>query len=135
MVMDRTDPRPRARDPAGIGPAVGHGFDDDRLRRPVKPEAGMTAADEEIVVATTEKIETQVEGRLAKSREHRPPDQTIAAAIDHRDRSAGVIAWTKRRMAVQSMLHVVVEIRKHRPADDIGAGRLGGAHHRFEPVL
>jgi hypothetical protein len=45
------------------------------------------AAGEEIDVAAAKEIEPQIEGRAGKSLEHRPGDQTIAAAVDDRHRS------------------------------------------------
>ena len=63
--------RPRSASHAGLVRLVRHGFGDDGFGDPVKFHAGLTAAHEEIGVATAEKIEAQVEGGIGEPCKHR----------------------------------------------------------------
>src|SRR5207302_6502647 len=93
-----------------------------------------SATVEEIGIAAAQKIETQVERRHAQPGKHRAPDQAIAATINHRHRSRGVVGRRKRGMAPQPALSFVIEFGEYRSADDVSAGRIGSPYYLLQPV-
>src|SRR5258708_13976049 len=95
VIIDRADPQASHSKPARIGPAVRHGLGDDRLRNPVKSEAGTTATGEEVVVAAAKKIEPQIERGVAKPSKYRARHQAIAATVNHPHPAANFLCRIK----------------------------------------
>src|ERR1700678_4554000 len=124
MIIDSADPQPAEREPCRMGPVWRNGFVDGGVRNPMKFHPASPATGKEIDVATTEKIETQIERGIGQCCKHRSGDQAIAAPIDQRNRTTVVIGWPECGMVGKPTLGLVIEIREHRPADDVRSGGL-----------
>ena len=97
-IIDGTNPDPAGGEPGEPRPSQGNILEYGGALVPVELQADRAASGEKISVAAAQIIEAQIKERRLQPLENGAADEAISGAVNHRNFTAAVVGWMKRRV-------------------------------------